>query len=97
MKKIKHRTIYASLGAGWMTPQIQIQVTPLCWALEFMCQSTNGRPAKVAVKIGCFALVAFFGKGGYGSMRHFSNETSVTFQREESDAVLVNNPAQETI
>jgi len=80
MRKIKHRTILGSIGAGWMTPQLQVQITPLCWALECIYQSTNGRPVKVGFKVGCFAIVLFFGAGSYGSARRWTDETHVTFK-----------------
>jgi len=97
MRKIKHRTFLASLGAGWMTPQLQIQVTPACWALEFVYQSTNGRPVKVGFKVGCFAMCVFIGKGGYGSARRLSNETHVTFVPEKKDAAVAPNAPEENL
>lgn len=83
MKKLKHHTLLGSWGIGWMTPQLQIQITPLCWALEFVYQSTNRRPVKVGFKVGCFAVCVFVGKGGFGKARRFVNESQVTFLPEE--------------
>lgn len=77
---VKHRTILGSWGSGWMTPQLLIQVTPLCWKFEFLLQLTNSRPVKAGLAVGPIAVVLYFGKAGYGVRKGYSDQTSSTFR-----------------
>jgi len=79
MRKISHRTIMGHFQGGWMTPQLQVQITPLSWGVGFVYQSTNKRPVKLGFRVGCVAVSVWAGKGYFESDRKYSNDIAHTF------------------
>lgn len=67
-----------------MTPQLQIQVTPCCWRVEFLYQSVDSRPVKLGLSLGCFAVSLFLGKSSYGTGQGYDNSVSHTFVEDDA-------------
>jgi len=63
-----------------MTPQLQIQITPLHWGLSFVFAYTDKIPTKVGFKVGPVAAAIYVGKGRFESHCDFNNTPSVTFK-----------------
>jgi hypothetical protein len=85
VRKITHRTILGSWGAGWMTPQFQLQITPACWKFEFVIVTRDRIPVKVGLAVGPIAAVLFFGKASFGTGSGYNDTISSHFEKVEED------------
>ena len=77
---VRTKTIIGIIQIGFMTPQLQIQITPLSWGLSFVWVTTNKIPNKFGFKVGPVALVLYVGPGRFEIERTFENTPSVTFK-----------------
>lgn len=70
---------------GFMSPQLQIQITPLHWQLSVIYQRENGIPNKIGFGVGPVAVVLYFGKwDGLHRQASFNTVTSISKKKAEN-------------
>lgn len=75
---MKHKTIIGQLDAGWETPQLQIQITPLQWGFGFVICFSGKAITKMGCRVGPVAVAVYLRSRKFGTHRIYQSVTHAT-------------------
>jgi hypothetical protein len=84
---LRSRHLVGKANYGSMTPQLQIQITPLNWGIEYCLDLENNIPFNVGIKVGPVAVVAYFRcpcREDFTGRLESNDHTSVTMKKEDA-------------